>query len=207
MKNKTVLFVLLDQYADWECAYLMTALQGRVLDKTSPYEVKTVSTQKTIRSIGGLTVIADYLIDEAPSDYAGLVLVGGMAWRGEDAKRILPLAKDAYDRGIVLGAICDATVFLGMNGLLNEKKHTSNRLDDLSEAAGERYTGSSNYISEQAVRDGHLITANGTAALDFTKEVLTALDAYPADYIENNDKFYRLGFIEIMKLAESEQMP
>jgi len=49
------------------------------------------------------------------------------------------------------------------------------------------------------VRDGNLITANGTGYLEFTREVLTALDAYPADYIENNYQFFKLGYIEFLK--------
>jgi len=66
-------------------------------------------------------------------------------------------------------------------------------------AASDSYTGKEIYQNEQAVRDGNLITANGTGYLEFTREVLTALDAYPADYIENNYQFFKLGYIEFLK--------
>lgn len=198
--KKTVLFVILEQYADWEYSFLATALQDRIQDKTSPYEVKTLSTSQTpIQSIGGFTTLPDYCVEYYPADFAALILVGGMSWRTEEAKRVAPILNQAYSDGKVVGAICDATVFLGMHGLLNNKKHTSNTLDDLMEAAQDAYTGKENYQNEQAVRDGNLITANGTAHLEFTKEVLTALDAYPAEYIEENYQFYKLGFIEILK--------
>lgn len=126
-------------------------------------------------------------------------MVGGMSWRTEEAKQIAPIVKLAYESGKPIGAICDATVFLGINGLLNERKHTSNTLDDLQEAAKENYTNSENYVHEQAVRDSNLVTANGTAYLEFAREMLLALDAYPADYVENNYQFFKQGYIEMLK--------
>ena len=199
MKEK-VLFVILEQYADWEYSFLATALQGRIQDRTSNYEVKTISLNKTpIKSIGGFTTVPDYGIDDFPADYAGIILIGGNSWRTEEAKTVADLAKQAYADGKVIGAICDATVFLGMNSLLNDKKHTSNTLEDLMEVASDSYTGKKNYQNEQAVRDDNLVTANGTGYLEFTREILAALDAYPADYIENNYQFFKLGYIEFLK--------
>ena len=198
--EKEVLFVLLEQFADHEYPFLATTLQDKTQDKTTPYEVRTISVSKNpVKSIGGFTVLPDYSIEDCPSDYAGLILIGGYAWRTEEAKKIAPLLKQAFFDGKIVGAICDATVFLGMNGLLNDKKHTSNTLETLIEAAQENYTGQDNYQNEQAVRDGNLITANGTAYLEFAKEVLIALNAYPVDYIENYYQFFKLGFIETMK--------
>ena len=128
-----------------------------------------------------------------------MVLIGGTSWRTEEAKKFAPIVRTAYANNKIVGAICDATVFLGMNGLLHEKMHTSNTLESLIEASGETYTGKNNYQKVQAVRDGNLITANGTAYLEFCKEVLTALNAYPVDYIEENYQFFKLGYIEMMK--------
>src|SRR5690348_14425665 len=79
---------------------------------------------------------------------------------------------------------------IGMNGLLNDKKHTGNMREDLISVAQGSYTGQENYLDEQVVRDGDLITANGTGYLEFTREVLTALNAYPLDYIESNYQFF-----------------
>jgi len=199
MKEK-VLFIILDQYADWEYSFLASLLQDRIQDKTSPFEVKTVSLSRNpIKSIGGFTTIPDYRIENIPTDYAGVILIGGMSWRTEGAKELAPFVKKAYADGKIVGAICDATVFLGMSGLLNEKKHTSNTQEDLIAAAQENYTGSENYINAQAVRDGTLVTANGSAYLEFAREALTALNAYPAEYIESSYQFYKLGYIDFMK--------
>lgn len=198
--KKLVLFVLLERFADYEYPFLATALQSSIKDMTSPYEVKTISLSKSpVKSIGGITVLPDFDIMDCPTEYAGIILIGGETWRSEEARQILPIIKQAYADGKVIGAICDATVFLGMNGFLNSRKHTSNTLDTLTEAAGDSYTGKDDYQNEQAVRDRNLITANGTAYLELTKEVLTALSAYPDDYIESSYLFFKQGLIEFMK--------
>jgi putative intracellular protease/amidase len=200
MMKEKVLFIILEQYADWEYSFVASALQSGIRDKKSPYEVKTVSIGvNPVKSIGGFTTVPDYCIEDVPSEFAGLILIGGLSWRTEGAKRLAPIVKKAYADGKIIGAICDATVFLGMNGLLNESKHTSNTREDLNSAAQGYYTGQENYLDEQVVRDGNLITANGTAYLEFTREILLALKAYPVDYIEDNYQFFKLGYIEFLK--------
>ena len=49
--------IILEQFADYEPCFLATALQGRIMDKPSVYEVKTVSVSKApVKTIGGFTV-------------------------------------------------------------------------------------------------------------------------------------------------------
>ncbi len=197
--KKQVVFIILDQYADWEYCFLAVALQDKILDMVSPYEVKTLSTRTPVKSIGGFTTIPDYTVDEFPADCAGIVLIGSKSWRTEEAEEIASIVKLASEKGLVIGAICGGTEFLGMHGFLNEKKHTSNTLEGLKEAAGVAYTNSGKYVHEQAVRDLNLVTANGTAYLEFSREMLLALGAYPAAYIEGNYQFYKQGYIEFSK--------
>lgn len=45
----------------------------------------------------------------------------------------------------------------------------------------------------QAVRDHNIITANGTAALEFAKEVLLALKDIPEEKITEWYNFHKLG--------------
>ena len=190
--KKTILFVILEQYADWESAYLASALymlgQGK-------YEAKTVSlTTDRVASIGGFHVVPDYDICSVPEDYEAVILVGGMSWRNAEAGKIAPLAKQCFEKGKVLGAICDASAFLGTIGLLNHVEHTSNDLNDLKQWAGEAYTGEANYIAKQAVSHKNVVTANGTAALEFAKEVLLALEAAPEEKIVEWFQFHKLGY-------------
>ena len=57
----------------------------------------------------------------------------------------------ALTMDIPVGAICDATVFMGANGWLNEIKHTSNDLNDLKTYAKDNYRNEMDYVLEQAV--------------------------------------------------------
>lgn len=199
---KEVLFVLLDRYADWEAAFLSTALN----DEEEPgrkFTVKTVSDRNPVSSIGGFSVIPDYSIDNAPQDFAALILIGGYSWRKEEAKAVVPLVRRALEIKVPLGAICDATVFLGMNGFLNEVRHTSNTLESLKDTAKENYTGGNNYIMEQAVSDGGIITANGSAYIEFAHKVITALDAIPKPDLDNWYVYYKLGLYEAIKKSEA----
>ena len=72
-------------------------------------------------------------------------------------------------------------------------RHTSNDLNDLKQWAGGAYTGESQYVMEQAVSDKNVITANGTAALEFAREVLRAVKAAPEEKILEWYNFHKLG--------------
>lgn len=187
---KTVLVVLLDKYADWEAAYVMAGL--RQLDQEQ-FQVKTVSlTGEPIRSFGGLTVKPDFGLDDIP-DYDAMVLVGGYTWREERTRALEPYILECAKSGKLLAAICDATVFIGSMGLLNDVKHTSNDLQDLKAYAGTNYSGENRYVNRQCVRDGNVITANGSATVEFAAAVLSCLGA--ADEAELNEwfRFYKSG--------------
>ena len=101
------------------------------------------------------------------------------------------------EKGKVLGGICDASGFLGTAGILNNVNHTSNDLNDLKQWAGKAYTGEQKYVMRQAVRDGNIVTANGTAPLEFAKEVLFALKAAPEKVITEWYNFHKLGWYNV----------
>ncbi|MCP2035446.1 putative intracellular protease/amidase [Planomicrobium sp. HSC-17F08] len=200
MSVKEVLFVVLEEYADWEAASIAAALNEEPETGERKYQVKTVSLSKNpVTSIGGFRVVPDYTVDEVGDDFAGVMLIGGNSWHKEESKPVMELVQKALDAGKVLGAICGATEFLGMNGVLNNIQHTGNRLDELQEAAGENYTNASRYVEQQAVRDGNIITANGSAFLEFGKEVMTLLESAPQEEIDEWYDFFKSGYYEFMK--------
>ena len=144
---KEVIFVLLNGFADWEGAFTAICLnQGVKPGNPINYKVKYLSiTKEPVTSIGGLRVLPDYDLKDMPEDYAGLILIGGMRWFSPEAELIVPLVKKALKDKKLVAGICNASVFLGMHGFLNEVKHTSNTLDYLKQYAGDQYTGESNY--------------------------------------------------------------
>ncbi len=171
--KKSILFVILDQFADWETAYLASAVY---LLGEGKYEIKTVSLAKdTLHSIGGLCAIPDYDLESVPEDYEAVILIGAMTWRNDESKKIKALVDDCLNKRRVLAGICDGTTFLGTLGVLNHVNHTCNSLQDLKDWAGNVYTGEAYYLPQQTVRDGNIITAKINAPLDFAREVLMAI--------------------------------
>ena len=119
---------------------------------------------------------------------------------GHAREQVEPLVRRAREKGAVLAGICDASVYLGTLGMLNDADHTSNQMADLQNYAGDRYTGALRYQNRQAVRDGKLVTANGTAHTEFAREVLLALDVMPPDAVEQWYRFYKMGYYLAMGL-------
>lgn len=198
-RMKEVLFVILNDFAEWEATPLSSAI-----NQTEGFRVKTVSiTKEAIKSIGGFTVIPDYTLSECiKKEFCGVILVGGKSWRTDDAKQVSVLVDEALKRSAVIAGICDASVYLGTMGLLNNIYHTSNTLEDLQSYIGEKYTGAKYYKNQQAVKSKNIITANGTANLEFAKEVLLALDVMPPQAVEQWYKFYKLGYYEAGEKSE-----
>lgn len=189
--KKTMLFVILDKYSEWESAYLSSFLLALGQDS---FSVKTVSlTKDKVKSLGGFTTLPDYDIKSAPIDFEALILVGGMSWRTKESQEVKFLVDIALKNKKVLAGICDASVFLGKIGILNNIHHTSNDLNDLKQYAKEMYTGEAKYLKEEAVCDNNIITANGTASLEFAREVLLALKVAPESTLFEWYNFYKRG--------------
>ena len=183
--SSEVLFLLIPEYADWEFALLAPGLRRGFGIWAPQYDVKVVAPDEgPVMSLGGFRCLPDYTFDSIPADYAALILVGGTNWWGEEAKRVVPIVQQALARKKVVGAICDASAFMGANGFLNDVSHTSNGLAYLKERAGSAYTGAARYQAVPSVRDGNLITASGCGFLSFTCNVLAALNVTDEANIE-----------------------
>lgn len=196
---KEVIFVLLDQWAAWESAFLSTPLHIGVKPGNSvKYAVKTMSINKDPKcSLGNFRILVDYDLETMPKDYEALVLIGGMSWFTKEAELLVPIVKEAIDRHKIVAGICNASVFLGKHGFLNNVKHTSNGLAYLKEYAGESYTNEQGYIHEQAVRDKNIVTANGTGHLEFSRELLLLLEADAPEIIEEYYNYFKTGFCKL----------
>lgn len=194
--EKEIVFVLLDDFADWEAAFLAPALRaGTMPGRPASYGVKYMTPDgQPVRSIGGMQAAADCDASALPAGCGGLVLVGGMQWQSEAAQRIAPLVGGALSRGLPVGAICNAASFLAANGFLNDVRHTGNTVEMLKKWGGTNYTGDALYEERQAVRDGNIVTANGSGYLEFTREYLLALGADTPEAIEASYKFNKEGY-------------
>ena len=188
---KTALILLLNDYADWEVAYISSTI-----NMSEEWTVKTISTQKEVKSIGGLTTKIDYLLEEIPSQYDLLILIGGNSWTNDDSD-IINLVNNTLNNNIILGAICGSVDFMARNGLLNNFKHTGNDLSLWN--TFDQYSNKDEFQFKQAVRDKNLVTANGTAPIEFEQLILESSDYAEKNEIEKTIYLHRNGFYDYSK--------
>ncbi|PFA62864.1 glutamine amidotransferase [Bacillus sp. AFS015802] len=188
---KKVLVFLTDGFADWEASYVTAELNI----PSRGFQVQTVALDKEPKvSMGGLRVLPDYSMDDVPDTFSMLIMPGGTTWREEKNQQIKSLVQNCFDQNIPVAAICDATTFLGIHGFLDHHKHTGNSLPYLKEGAPD-YRGEEYYIAQPAVREKGLITANGTAALEFTREILLELKVREEKEIQGWYEFFKQGSV------------
>lgn len=195
--KKEIIFVLLNEYADWEGAFIASSLNAGVMPGSEvKYTTRVAApTMDAVSSIGGFHTLPDYSFQTIPTDYAALILIGGMQWGSPEAEQVVPLVQDALQRGKIVGAICNAASFMAKHGFLNDVKHTGNTVQQLKLWAGERYTNEAGYQKQQAASDKNIVTANGTGQLEFCRELLLLLEADTPERIQESYNFYKNGFV------------
>jgi len=176
---RTLYLYVLDTLADWEPGHVMAELRsGRYLkDPALRYSVVLCgSTLDTVTTMGGLQLVPEILIGDiqpAPGDVLGLP--GADTWLDPAQAPALRAADRLSDAGILVAAICGATLGLANAGLLDNRPHTSNDPAALKMFCP-NYHGTDHYVNEPAVTDGNLITASGLAPVEFAYHVFRALD-------------------------------
>lgn len=204
--NKEILYVLLPDYAAHEIVYLSQAIASDeyALKENPKYVNKVVApTMEPVKSIGGFRTLPDYSFETMPDDYAALVLIGGFGWTTPVAGQVVPIVRKAIESGKVVGAICNGASFMAKCGFLNAVSHTGNGLEQLKLWGGSNYTNPDRYIHAQAVSDRNIVTANGSAPLEFAKELLLLLGNDTPERIEMYYQFYKQGFCTLFP-AQSE---
>lgn len=197
---KEILYVLLDNYAEHEIAFLPEAVntdqQG--FRKNPKYVNKIVApTMDPVKSVGGIRTLPDYSFDTIPEEYAALILIGGYGWMSNEADGVLPIVKQTLNKRIIVGAICNAVSWMAKQELLNNIRHTGNGIDQLKLWGGDRYTNEAGYVNEQAVSDGRIVTANGSGYLEFTRELQNLLENDTTEMIDGWYAFMKLGLVKL----------
>lgn len=195
---KNIVFVILDEFSDWEAAFLSSALNDKNIIKN--YTTNFASIDKNLKkSMGNLKVLPDLTLKEIDeNDVDGLVLIGGRTWRSqteETNSKIVELVKKfKNDPDKVVGAICDAAYFLATNGLLNDRKHTVNSFDEIKDNLN--YTNAKNFVEMESVIDGNLVTAKGDSPIHFAKNVMMVLGDIPEKNVNLFFDIYTIGFVK-----------
>lgn len=191
MKSKDVLLLLTDDWADWEAAHAIAEVNS-----VPEYTVKTIAVDKSPKvSIGGLRTEIDFSIKEYTdlSHLAMVILPGGFSWHQKRYNEIAVFIDSVMTADIPIAAICGATVFLGSHGFLDKVRHTGDSRDFFKEFKD--YQGELLFVEAQVVRDGNVITANETAAVEFAYEIYKLLEIDTLDAIEDWYDNFENGFI------------
>jgi len=174
-----IFLYITDTLADWECGHVLAELHsGRYLkDPASRYDLVLCGrTMDPVTTMGGLYMAPKVLFQDIRPGAGDLVLLPGAdTWLDPVQAPILEKVRMLLDEGVVVAAICGATMALANAGLLDKRSHTSNDKAALKMFCP-GYHGEQYYVNEPAVIDGNLITAGSFAPVEFATHIFRRLD-------------------------------
>jgi putative intracellular protease/amidase len=193
MVGRNVYLYVFDSMADWEASFAIAGIHNpRFQQHQGRYRVVTVgATRQPVTTMGGLRIVPEVSLAEVdPSEAAMLILPGGDTWETGGNREAIQLARVFFIESIPIAAICGATLALACAGMLDDFHHTGNSRDSLA-ATG--YRGSKFYCDVPAITDEGVITASGTAPLEFAREIFRALDLYSDSSLEAWYTLFKFG--------------
>lgn len=193
--NKVYVYVL-DTMADWELGYIISELNSGQFFKSNSkkFEIKTFSlTKKSIKTMGGLTVLPDITINDITIDeFDVLLLPGAYTWNNLIHKPVIDITKKFIEKGNLVGTICGATAALADEKLLDDIPHTSNSLEFLKQFSP-NYNGEKNFLKDNAVLFKNIITANAAGSLLFAYLILKHLNVFSEDTLKEWYNYFNTG--------------
>lgn len=178
--------------ADWEPGYAISHIARPAPEMPARYRVRTVGLDRQpIHSMGGLTLLPDLdVVELSPQHSSMLILPGSDAWMAPGLETVQEKVREFVDAGVPVAAICGATWSLACAGVLDGRRHTSNAKQFL-ELTG--YAGADHYAEQPAVDAEGVITASGTAPLEFAKLILARLEVFTPAALEAWYGLYKTG--------------
>ncbi len=193
MTSRNVHLFVFDSMADWEASFAIAGINNpRFQHRPGRYRVITTGAdRRPITTMGGLRIVPDTtLLDVDPADSAMLILPGGDLWEGGGNQDAINLARAFFIESVPIAAICAATQALAGAGMLDDFHHTSNSREYLSSTG---YRGGKFYCDVPAITDESVITASGTAPLEFSREIFRALNLYSASALDAWYALFKFG--------------
>ena len=147
--------------------YELTTALSVLMQGGKPLSIISID-REPVKGEAGLTVMADLTIDQVNYDeYDSLLLTGCM-----DIFNVLTNASYtdfiqniSMQDNIIIASISSSPALLAKAGLLKNKNYTVGLVEEARKLSG--LFEDANYIDELVVQDGNLITARGSAFIEF----------------------------------------
>ena len=191
--GKTIGFVFIPGFADWEYGFLAAA----GADWFSFKPVSLSPKGEKVFGISGFSLSPERGLDPAENtDLDGVAVIGSDTWTSDAAPDVAPLLQAIAARGGVVGGICAGTVPLAKAGLFEGAAHTSNGRDWLGgHVPG--YAGMERYEDvPHAVADGRIVSAPGSAPGTFAQKFLLTLYPEKADMLTEMKSMFGREYAE-----------
>ncbi len=190
MVLKAYIFVF-DGMADWEPALALCEI-----NKSKRFGIVTVGfSADAVTTMGGYRISPDItLAGVKPEDAAVFIMSGGEMWEQGPHEDVIGLLRKLHAKGVVVAAICGASLEIVRAGLTHGLRHTSNTKGYLK-AMLPAYADDDFYVDRLAVADGNLITASGLGSVEFACEILRLLAIYTDEEIRELYEMFKHGII------------
>ncbi|WP_248928022.1 DJ-1/PfpI family protein [Paenibacillus hamazuiensis] len=183
--GKIICFIS-EEFADFEITLAFHKIRniGKKEIVSAGYSYDAVMSESGLHYQPDLTVSEVIGLD----DVEGLIIPGGPIrnQREELSELIRKLDREKK----LLAAICNGPQYLARAGVLNQRKFTTSCSVERIEKLGvDDPFPRENVLDLRVVRDGHVITANGRAFIDFSFALFDYLDIYQGKQEERDQLF------------------
>lgn len=183
--------LIFDGMADWEPALALCEIK-----KSKKFDVVTVGfSTDDITTMGGYRISPDITLSGVKPEKAAIfIMPGGEMWEQGPHEDVTGLLHRLHAKGVIIAAICGATLEIARSGLTNGRRHTSNTKGYLK-AMLPGYADDDFYVDRLAIADGNLITASGLGSVEFACEILRLLAIYNDEEIRELYDMFKHGII------------
>ena len=182
-----ILVFIFNGMTDYQITFIM-----HLLGADAGKEIITISYEdKIIKGRSGLLYKPEKLVTEVLNENVeGLIICGG--YYGDAKPELIRLINKIKSEGKLLGAICGAgTVILAKAGALDDVKYTTPIVkweqEQIEVYGGRDPFPRKNLIEERVIIDRNVITAKGSAFIDFAIEICDWFNLFKNE--EDRDNF------------------
>lgn len=148
------------------------SIANRYLAPQDHYRLCTISSaEHSVRASNGMHLLADYVLEDAPSTFDLLLIPGGPGAYNDKHEELHPWLRQAIQASCRYGSICTGAFILGELGLLDGRQVTTHW--NYTERLAQRFPAALVSTDQIYIQDDELLTSGGiTAGIDMALGIL-----------------------------------